>query len=105
MNKIEIIDFNRLGIFTMQKPFNEHLLWKGAIQRSNYHMSICKPDMVLPKINTLLGGTYDDEDIWEDITKKYHTYSKNYWEKIKQIHKEYRSRSTGEGLPFKRWNY
>jgi len=89
----------------MQKPFNEHLLWKGTIQRSNYPIPIRKPNMILPKINTLIGGTYDNEDIWENITKGYDVvYSKPYWERIKKIHTEYRNSSTG-GLPFKRWYY
>jgi hypothetical protein len=88
----------------MQKPFNEHLLWKGTIQRSNYSIPIRKSNMILPKINTLLGGTYDDEDIWRDITKRYDVYSKQYWERIKKTHTEYRNSSTG-GLPFKRWYY
>jgi len=89
----------------MQKPFNEHLLWKGAIQRSNYPIPIRKPKMILPKINTIIGGTYDDEDIWEDITKRYDIYSKKYWERVKKIHTEYRNSSIEEGIPFKRWYY
>ena len=40
-----------------------------------------KPDMILPKINTLVGGTVNPPDIWEEITQSYAEYSRAYWAK------------------------
>ncbi len=56
--------------------------WKSKIQLSNYPKPIQKPDMLLPKIKSHIGGTYPEE-IWDGITKDYERYSKLYWEKVR----------------------
>ena len=62
----------------MTKPLNEHLLWKGAIQRANYPKPVLKPNMILPEINTLTGRVMNQENI-NDLS--YAIISKNYWDR------------------------
>ena len=87
-----------------QRPFNEHLLWKGSIQLANYPPPVQKPDMILPKINTLLGGTYP-EDVWEQATQNYARYSRAYWQRVKRDHAIYRAERTGATISRSRWFY
>jgi hypothetical protein len=63
----------------MTRPLNEHLLWKGAIQRANYKKPALKPPMILPKINALTGKEMDPPNIHEEMNRIYSAYSKWYW--------------------------
>jgi len=87
-----------------QRPFNEHLLWKSCIERANYPPPVRKPNMILPRINTLIGGTYREE-LWEGITEDYAVYSRAYWERVKKGHEIYRAERVGNNLPNERWFY
>ena len=77
----------------VQRPFNEHALWQGRIQRANYPPGHLNAPMVLPKINTIVGGTIKDPSapqIWEEITQSYTKYSRNYWANAKRRQELYR---------------
>lgn len=67
----------------MTRAKNEHLLWKGAIQRSNYPRPILKPDMILPKINSLTGKVMNPPDIHSEMNASYAVFSKRYWAGVK----------------------
>ena len=67
----------------MPRPKNEHLLWKGAIQRANYSRPILKPEMVLPKINALTGKVMNPPDIHAEMNASYAAFSKRYWDGVK----------------------
>ena len=78
----------------VQRPFNEHVLWQGKIQKSNYPNPNQKPPMILPKINSIIGGTIKDPmapPIWEEMNQSYTTYSKSYWFRVKDVHNKYRA--------------
>ena len=80
----------------VQRPFNEHVLWQGKIQRANYPIPHEKPLMVLPKISSL-GGIIKDPSappIWEEMNQSYTKYSSNYWSRIKESHTKYRLQHT-----------
>jgi len=75
----------------MPRPFNEHILWKGKIQQSNYPPPPPrKPPMDLPIINSLIGGTIYNSQIYEDINKSYAAYSSQYWQGVQERRDEYR---------------
>lgn len=66
------------------KPFNEQCLWKSAMERAgNTKTPIIKKPMILPKINTLVGGTISDgNDIHGDRVKRNAYNSAIYWEGV-----------------------
>jgi len=68
----------------MTRPFNEHLLWKGKIQRANYPKPIAKPPMILPEINSLTGKEMNPPNIHKDMNKLYAQYSQEYWQGVNQ---------------------
>lgn len=77
----------------VQRPFNEHALWQGKIQLANYPSNTEKPPMILPKINTIVGGTIKDPtapQIWEEINHSYRKYSRTYWARVKERQHAYR---------------
>lgn len=77
----------------VQRPFNEHALWKGKIQLANYPTTSRNPPMILPKINSIVGGTLKDPSappIWEEVTQSYNNYSTSYWSRVKDAHNTYR---------------
>jgi hypothetical protein len=81
-----------LLVMPVQRPFNEHALWQGKIQRANYATPHEKPPMVLPKISSH-GGTIKDPTappIWEEINNSYTKYSSSYWTRVKDSHNKYR---------------
>jgi len=63
----------------MTRPLNEHLLWKGAIQRAKYPRPTLKPPMILPKINALTGKEMNPPNIHEEMNRIYAAYSRWYW--------------------------
>lgn len=72
------------------KALNDEFLWKGTIQRANYP-SIQQPPMVLPKINSLTGKPYPTNDtIHDEICRKTHEMSCQYWEGEKKRRHAYR---------------
>jgi len=74
-----------------QKPFNELLLWKGQIQKNQRSSKVNKPDMVLPKYNTLTGKYVPESpSIHDELLYRYSVYSAEYWSDIKEKHKIYR---------------
>ena len=74
-----------------QKPFNEILLWKGQIQQHQKSSKVKKPDMILPKINSLTGKYVPESPlIHEELLYRYSVYSREYWLGVKERHKEYR---------------
>ena len=86
-----------LIVMPVQRPFNEHVLWQGRIQRSNYSSPQAKPLMILPEINNITGGTIKDPtapQIWKEITQSYNNYSTSYWSRVKDSHKTYRIQQT-----------
>jgi len=72
----------------MTRPLNEHLLWKGKIQFSNYP-STNKGDIHLLPLAKFkrLQNKYSDPD---GLVKGYSEYSKNYWEGVEKRKIEYR---------------
>jgi len=77
----------------VQRPFNEHVLWQGKIQRANYPPVQPKPPMILPEINKITGTIIKDPSsppIWEEVTQSYNNYSTTYWSRVKDYHKTYR---------------
>jgi hypothetical protein len=77
----------------VQRAFNEHALWQGKIQLANYPPPQQKTQMILPKINTIVGGTLKDPaapPLWEQINQSYRRYSTSYWSRVKDSHKTYR---------------
>ena len=81
------------------KPFNEHLLWKGALKKTPKKPVTQKKDMILPAYNTLTGtdtGKYSyTHRISESICADYATYSAAYWEGVNRRKDEYRLRHRG----------
>ena len=75
----------------MPRPFNEHILWKGKIQQSNYPPPPPrKPPMDLPIVNHIVGGTIYDPNIYKNINKSYEAYSSQYWQGVLERRAEYR---------------
>jgi hypothetical protein len=68
----------------MTRPFNEHLLWKGTLQKANYPKSIAKPPMILPEINPLTGKEMNPPNIHKDMNILYAQYSRAYWHGVNQ---------------------
>ena len=83
----------------MTRPFNEHLLWKGVIQRANYPKPSQKPPMILPKINSLTGKEMNPPDLNKEMNKMYVKYSQEYWAGVEQRKWEYRMARTGYSCP------
>ena len=76
------------------KALNDEFLWKGTIQRANYP-TIQQPPMVLPKINSLTGIPYPTKDtIHDEICRKTHEMSSQYWEGEKKRRQAYREKHT-----------
>jgi hypothetical protein len=74
----------------MPRPFNEDLLWKSKMQRSNFPAPVAKPPMELPEVNPIIGGTVYNSQIFEDMNKSYTAYSTEYWAGVRMRHAEYR---------------
>jgi hypothetical protein len=74
------------------RPFNEEFLWKSAMERSgNTRKPLLKEPMVLPKINTIVGGTMPDgNNIHENRVKRNAYNSAIYWEGVKYRTAAYR---------------
>ena len=73
------------------KPFNEHLLWKGAIQRAQYAKYPAKQPMVLPLINSLTGTLIKDQgSISDEINAMIDAQSRSYWNKVNMRKQMYR---------------
>lgn len=98
-NVIQILFFTQskkppnLLVMPVQRPFNDHTLWRGTLQRANYPLNPLKPSMILPKINNLVGGTIKDPSappIWEEVNQSYRNYSQSYWARVKGAHARYR---------------
>ena len=77
----------------MTKPLNEHLLWKGKIQKSKYPLSTAKSPMIVPKICSLTGIPLKCPNIWNEITNSYKEYSSEYWNAVEERKHRYRSTS------------
>ena len=78
----------------MTRPLNEHLLWKGAIQRANYKRPALKPPMILPKINALTGKEMDPPNIHEEMNRIYAAYSRWYWAGVEVRKLDYRIKNS-----------
>jgi hypothetical protein len=76
----------------MTKPLNEHLLWKGTIQKANYSKSVRKSPMLVPEVNWLTGEYYvgQSDNISSELRQSYSYYSRNYWNCVKARAQEYR---------------
>lgn len=74
------------------RPFNEECLWKSAMERSgNMRKPLLKEPMVLPKINTIVGGTMPDgNNVHENRVKRNAYNSAIYWEGVKYRTAAYR---------------
>jgi hypothetical protein len=78
----------------VSRPFNEEVLWKSAMERSgNTRTPTPKEPMVLPKINSLVGGTIPDtNNIHEDRIKRNASNSAIYWEQVAKRNASYREK-------------
>jgi hypothetical protein len=74
----------------MTRPFNEHLLWKGKIQKANYPKPLLKPPMLLPEINWLTGHVMNPPNIHREMNMAYATYSQKYWQGVEHRKQMYR---------------
>ena len=76
----------------LQKPFNEHALWKGQIQKYNSGPGLVQPPMDLPKINPLTGHHRPPQrpSLSEEREYQYSLYSAEYWKGVKERHIKYR---------------
>jgi len=74
------------------KAFNEHILWKGQIQKANYRPFIFQPPMVLPYINSLTGHHVPPSrpTIAEEIESRYKLQSEAYWDGVRERQRQYR---------------
>lgn len=74
------------------KPFNQEFLWKSAMERSgNTRTPTLKESMILPKINTVVGGTMPDgNDIHGNRVKRNLQISANYWAEVNERKAAYR---------------
>jgi len=55
-------------------------LWRSTIDRANYPPPLNQPPMVLPKINTIVGGHIEEfPSIHDQLIASYAKYSANYW--------------------------
>jgi hypothetical protein len=82
------------------KPFNEHLLWKGKLQRYNAKSKLVQPPMDLPIVNSLT-GYYDPPrrpSLSEEREYRYSLYSAAYWAGVKERQRLYRSIQPSEPL-------
>lgn len=78
---------------TLTRPFNEHILWKGQIQKANYPNPLTqtqKPPMILPEINSLTGKVMNPYDIHRDMNISYAIYSQAYWAGVEERKRKYR---------------
>lgn len=76
---------------TITRPFNEHLLWKGKIQKANYPKPcLNKKPMILPEINSLTGKVMNPPDIHTDMNAAYARYSQGYWLSVEERKRAYR---------------
>lgn len=66
----------------MTRPFNEHLLWKGKIQKANYPTPSRKAPMILPEINWLTGHVMNPPNINREMNVAYARYSQEYWQGV-----------------------
>ena len=74
----------------MTRPFNEHLLWKGKIQKANYPKPAQKPPMILPEINSLTGKVMNPPDLNAEMNVSYARYSQAYWSDVEERKRIYR---------------
>ena len=73
---------------------NEKRLWKGQLQK-NHYPSLLQPPMILPKVNSLVGGSYPVKDrIHEEMCKSWEEISRNYWIGARKRMAEYRSKQS-----------
>jgi len=78
----------------LTKPFNEHILWKGAIQKANYPKPITKPTMILPQINWLTGHPIPhNPSISQQMLINYESYSNTYWKGVRERAEAYRNKN------------
>lgn len=72
---------------------NEGSLWKGQLQK-NHSPSLLQPPMMLPKVNTLVGGSYPVKDrIHEEMCNSWKEISRAYWEGARKRMAQYRRRN------------
>lgn len=72
-------------------PLNKHLIWKSTIEKANYPQPVMKPPMVLPKINTIVGGHKEPvPSIHDQMNIDYQAYSTAYWQGVKMRQQLYR---------------
>lgn len=78
----------------LTKPLNEHLLWRGDIQKANYPAPVCKPDMVgFTQINSLTGTIIKgQEPIYKGLAEKPAFESSLYWQGVNERKRLYRQR-------------
>ena len=74
----------------MTNPLNEHLLWKGTMQKT-IHPPITKLPMIVPKICSLTGIPLKCPNIWNEITNDYKKYSNEYWNAVEERKYKYHS--------------
>ena len=80
----------------LTRPFNEECLWKSTMERSGNNrplLNIHCNEMVLPKINSIVGGTIaDGNDIHGDRVKRNAHNSAIYWAEVNERKASYREK-------------
>lgn len=76
----------------VSRPFNQEALWKSAMERSgNTRSPVAKEPMILPKINTIVGGTIPDTtSVHDDRIKRNAHNSAIYWDQVAKRNAAYR---------------
>lgn len=72
-------------------PLASYYLWTSTIERTQYPPPVAKPDMVLPEINTLVGGHIKrTQPLHDELAANYARMSAEYWYGVEQRKKAYR---------------
>jgi hypothetical protein len=81
-------------------PLNKQSLWKSAIEQANYPAPMQKLPMVLPKINTHIGGhVIEVPSIHDQMNANYQKYSAAYWQGVKRRQQLYRQNAQIDSEP------
>jgi len=81
-------------------PLASYYLWSSTMERAQYPPPVAKPDMVLPEINTVVGGHIKrSQPSHDELAAGYARISAEYWYGVEQRKKAYRARVKSELWP------
>ena len=78
-------------------PLASYYLWSSAMERAGHFSApppVAKPDMILPEINTIVGGHIKRaQPIHDELSASYARMSAAYWRGVEQRKRVYRERA------------